>query len=89
MDGLGLSWGEMSSCVIFLFQNYELNSIGLLISAYIITIAFGLVVHLCGFLRLKVKRCIVGEVYGLRVLQSFLYTVQVAAGYFLMLVVMT
>ena len=89
MDGFGASWGKSVSCTIFLFKNYELNTVPTLLSGYAITLLLGIVVHLLGYSRLKIQGGIATAGTGKRVLQSFLYTLQVGAGYLLMLIAMT
>jgi hypothetical protein len=87
MDGFGVSWDTGTDCVIFLFENYELNSVGTLISAYGVTLVLGLLLHLLGFGRVRLQRT--GTSTSLRVALSLLYVLQVGTGYLLMLVVMT
>ena len=89
MMGFGPSWGSAASCCIFLFQNFKVNSVGTLVGTYLITIMLGLIVHLMGYFRLRVKRSEDSQSVAKRTLQSVLYLFQVAAGYLLMLVVMT
>jgi hypothetical protein len=89
MNGFDWSWGEMQMCVIFLFQTYEVNSPGLLISSYVVTLVLAFAAHLVGYVRVRQRAQIRGKDYLKRLLQSFLYAVQVALGYLLMLIAMT
>jgi hypothetical protein len=89
MNGFDWSWGATKMCVIFLFQNYEVNSLGLLVSTYVVTLVLAIALQLIRHFRVVQRRTIHGADYGRRMLQSFLYVVQVALGYLLMLIIMT
>lgn len=91
MSGFDWSWNSATSCAVFLFQNYEVNSVGLLCSTYFIALIMSLCVHLIAFLRMKVQNKLKcnQQSYWLRLLNSFLYTLQVGFGYLLMLIAMT
>jgi hypothetical protein len=89
MTGFGWSWDQTVACGLFLFSNYQVNSVGMLLSAYLLTFAVALAVQFAACLRMNLPRELDNDGCGRRILQSFLYVVQVALGYVLMLIAMT
>ena len=89
MMGFATSWDKSWSCLIFLFQDYTVNTVSSLVGTYFITLLIALLEHGIEYGRRAVKAKCGGASPGITVLDSVLYALKIGAAYFLMLIAMT
>jgi hypothetical protein len=88
MDGFAPSWDKAEGCLIFLFENYNVNTVSSLVGTYFLTLLIALIEHGIEYGRRAIKaKCATSA--GVTILDSVLYALKIGAAYFLMLIAMT
>lgn len=89
MMGFATSWDPAWGCLVFLFQNFNINSVGSLILTYVITLALALFEHGVDFGRKILRQRNDAGNICFTIIDSTLYALKLGAAYLLMLVAMT
>ena len=89
MMGFATSWDASWGCLIFLFQNYEINSVASLIGSYALTLLLGLLEHGVDYGRKVIRRRTDSELVSFTLLHSVLYGIKLSCAFLLMLIAMT